>query len=413
MFNVYLRLVADDGDPESVTQALGVAPDESTRHGLPSPKTGRPYGFSSWTLALGRQVGSDQLEEVFGRLTAWGDRGAQTLRDLAGDRGWEAALIVVQEFRDAEEPREGIAIGADLIGRLAEARAGVEVDHCARNSPSRDWTPARIPSPGYLRQYHGRTVSRATISRYPTRHGLVAPEPKQRPRSSCIRFQAQMPNETWQADFTHYRLADGSDAEILSWLDDQSRYALSVAAHARVTGPTVRDTFRHAVKVHGVPASTLTDNGMVFTTRLAGSRGAHNTFEHELRRLYVRQKNSAPNHPTTCGKVERFQQTMKNWLRAQPRQPATLTGPADAARSLHRRLYTPSPAPILAAPRHPGSRLRRLVQGPARRQPRCRHLCPRPPRPHRCPQEWSPCAGTAGCTTSASDEPTPEPTSSS
>jgi hypothetical protein len=38
----------------------------------------------------------------------------------------------------------------------------------------------------------------------------------------------------------------------------------------------------------------------------------------------VRQKNSTPNHPTTCGKVERFQQTMKNWLRAQPDQPATL-----------------------------------------------------------------------------------------
>ncbi|MGW2147479.1 DDE-type integrase/transposase/recombinase [Nonomuraea bangladeshensis] len=106
-----------------------------------------------------------------------------------------------------------------------------------------------------------------------------------------------MPNETWQADFTHYRLADGSDAEILSWLDDHSRYALSVAAHARVTGPTVRDTFRHAVKVHGVPASTLTDNGMVFTTRLVGGRGAHNTFEHELRRLYVGPEEQRPQPP--------------------------------------------------------------------------------------------------------------------
>jgi hypothetical protein len=38
----------------------------------------------------------------------------------------------------------------------------------------------------------------------------------------------------------------------------------------------------------------------------------------------VRQKNGKPNHPQTQGKVERFQQTLKNWLRAQPRQPATL-----------------------------------------------------------------------------------------
>ncbi|MFI6739120.1 IS481 family transposase [Nonomuraea sp. NPDC050451] len=176
----------------------------------------------------------------------------------------------------------------------------------------------------HLRQHHGRTVSRATISRYLTRRGLVTLEPKKRPRSSYIRFQAELPNETWQADFTHYRLADGTDAEILSWLDDHSRYALSVTAHARVTGPIVRATFRAAVAGHGVPASTLTDNGMVFTTRLAGGRGGRNAFEHELHRLHVRQKNSTPNHPTTCGKVERFQQTMKNWLRAQPHQPATL-----------------------------------------------------------------------------------------
>jgi hypothetical protein len=98
-----------------------------------------------------------------------------------------------------------------------------------------------------------------------------------------------------------------------------------VSAWSRVTGPIVRDAFRQAVRVHGVPASTLTDNGMVFTTRLSGGRGGRNALEHELRRLHVTQKNSTPNHPTTCGKVERFQQTMKKWLRAQPDQPATPT----------------------------------------------------------------------------------------
>ncbi|MCT9930438.1 integrase core domain-containing protein, partial [Planotetraspora sp. A-T 1434] len=177
----------------------------------------------------------------------------------------------------------------------------------------------------HLRHHHRQTVSRATISRYLTRAGLVTPEPKKRPRSSYIRFQAEQPNETWQADFTHYRLADGTDTEILTWLDDHSRYALHVTAWPRVTGPIVRDTFRHAVAAHGVPASTLTDNGMVFTTRLAGGRGGRNAFEHELRRLHVTQKNSTPNHPTTCGKVERFQQTMKKWLAAQATQPTSVS----------------------------------------------------------------------------------------
>src|SRR5215471_13650909 len=103
-----------------------------------------------------------------------------------------------------------------------------------------------------------------------------------------------------------------------------SRYALSVTAHSPVTGPSVVATFRDAVHRFGVPASTLTDNGMVFTTRFSGGKGGRNGFEAELRRLHVRQKNSRPNHPTTCGKVERFQQTMKNSLAAQPAQPTTL-----------------------------------------------------------------------------------------
>ena len=77
--------------------------------------------------------------------------------------------------------------------------------------------------------------------------------------------------------------------------------------------------FRKAVAVHGVPASTLTDNGMVFTTWLSGGKGGRNGFENELHRLGVTQINSTPNHPTTCGKVERFHQTLQKWLTGQPR----------------------------------------------------------------------------------------------
>ena len=177
----------------------------------------------------------------------------------------------------------------------------------------------------HLGQHHQLKVSPATVSRTLTRHGLVTPDPSKRPKSSYIRFAAEMPNECWQADFTHYPLAGGTGTEILTWLDDHSRYALSLTAHHRVTGPAVLLVFRAACGQHGVPASTLTGNGMVFTTRLSGGKGGRNALEHELRRLSVKQKNGKPNHPQTQGKVERFQQTMKNWLRAQPRQPATLS----------------------------------------------------------------------------------------
>ena len=161
-----------------------------------------------------------------------------------------------------------------------------------------------------------------------------------------------MPNECWQSDFTHYPLADGTDTEILTWLDDHSRYALSVTAHARVTGPRL-PAFRAACEPHGIPASTLTDNGMVFTTRLAGGKGGRNALEHELRSLGITQKNGKPNHPQTQGKVERFQQTMKNWLRAQPTSPPPSPTPAPARR-LPQHLQHPAPAPVTRRPRDPG-----------------------------------------------------------
>ena len=176
----------------------------------------------------------------------------------------------------------------------------------------------------HLRHHHRTELSRATINRILVRAGAVVADPSKRPKSSYLRFEAAQPNETWQSDFTHYRLGDGTDAEILTWIDDHSRYVLHCTAHVRVTGPVVLAAFRQAGDLHGYPASTLTDNGVVFTTRYSGGRGGRNHLEHELRTRNIVQKNSRPNHPTTCGKVERFQQTMKKWLHAQPLQPNTL-----------------------------------------------------------------------------------------
>src|SRR5918998_2681659 len=172
----------------------------------------------------------------------------------------------------------------------------------------------------HLYHRHDMAVSPATIRRRLLDAGFITPNPKKRPKSSYIRFQAALPNECWQSDFCHWPLADGTDTEILTWLDDHARYALSVTVHRRVTGPAVVTTFHKAAGQHGFPASVLTDNAMVYTTRFAGGRGGRNHLETLLVELEIEQKHSRPNHPTTCGKVERFQQTTQRWLAA--RDPA-------------------------------------------------------------------------------------------
>ena len=247
----------------------------------------------------------------------------EVAREYGVSQGWVSRLVARHraEGEAAFEPRSRrprtspAAISeatVELIVRLRKELAGQGLD---AGPDTICW---------HLRHEHQVTVSPATISRYLSRAGLVTPEPRKRPKSSYIRFQADQPNECWQSDFTHYPLAGGTDTEILTWLDDHFRYALSVTAHQPVTGQVVVAAFRAAVAGHGVPAATLTDNGLVYTTRFAGGKGGRNALENELRRLGVRQKNGKANHPQTQGKVERYQQTLKKWLAAQQPQPADL-----------------------------------------------------------------------------------------
>ena len=160
-----------------------------------------------------------------------------------------------------------------------------------------------------------RAPSNSTIRRILHTAGLIVPEPRKRPRSSWHRFEAAAPNELWQSDFTHWRLVDGTEVEILNWLDDHSRYLLACTAFRRIAGNDVVATFTTTGDEHGWPAATLTDNGAVYTSRFTGGR---NGFEYLLAYLGIRQKNGAPGHPQTQGKIERFHQTLKRWLGQQP-----------------------------------------------------------------------------------------------
>jgi transposase InsO family protein len=266
-----------------------------------------------------------------------GQSQSEVARAYGVSQGWISRLMA--RYRDDGDAAFEARSRAPKASPAATPAATVELVLGLRKQLSEAGLDAGADTIGWhLTHHHETSLSRATINRILIRGGAITPEPAKRPKASYIRFEADQPNECWQSDFTHYRLtrADGTravaqpgrsreDVEILTWLDDCSRYALSVTAHGRVTGPIVLASFRETVATHGIPASTLTDNGMVFTTRLSGGKGGRNGLETELRTLGVTQKNSRPNHPTTCGKVERFQQTMKNWLRAQPDQPTTIT----------------------------------------------------------------------------------------
>jgi transposase InsO family protein len=168
----------------------------------------------------------------------------------------------------------------------------------------------------HLGTRHEAVPSVSTIWRVLRRRGFVTPQPHKRPRSSWIRFEAQLPNECWQSDVTHWRLGDGTEVEIVNFIDDHSRLAVAARVVGTATAPKVLEIFQQAGARWGLPAALLTDNGCVYTT---WHRGGPNVMQTELLALGIEFRHSRPYHPQTCGKVERFHQTMKAFLAKQPK----------------------------------------------------------------------------------------------
>jgi transposase InsO family protein len=244
--------------------------------------------------------------------------GQSSVTDAAAEYGFSRRHLhrLLARYRDggldALEPRSRrpkttpIAASDELCQRVIELRSQLTADGLDAGPVTIAW---------HLQREGLRALSTSTIRRILHRAGLITPQPRKRPRSSYIRFEADQPNEMWQSDFMHWRLADGTGVEVLNWLDDHSRYLLSATVHTPVTGEDVVAVFLALVEQQGSPVATLTDNGSVYTSRFTGGR---NAFEYLLPLLGIRQKNGSPGHPQTQGKIERFHQTLQRWLNARP-----------------------------------------------------------------------------------------------
>jgi transposase InsO family protein len=147
----------------------------------------------------------------------------------------------------------------------------------------------------HLLERHKSAPSVSTIWRVLKARGFVTPQPHKRPKSSFVRFAADLPNECWQADMTHVALENGQVFEVLNVIDDHSRLCVASRAMRVVRSTDVIRVLHMSATTWGYPASFLTDNGMIFTTRarhrLAGG------VEAELFALGITAKHSRPYHP--------------------------------------------------------------------------------------------------------------------
>ena len=197
-------------------------------------------------------------------------------------------------------------VGAEIEEQIVLVRKQLAEEGLDAGAVTIQWHLAR----------HGQAVpSVSTIWRVLNRRGFVTPQPKKRPRSSYVRFQADLPNECWQSDMTHWALGEGTHVEIVNFIDDHSRLCVASTAVAVTRATDVGEIFTQAVASYGIPAAVLTDNGCIYTAK---HRNGKVVMETLLESLGVTYKHSSPYHPQTCGKVERFHQTMKKYLARQP-----------------------------------------------------------------------------------------------
>jgi transposase InsO family protein len=164
----------------------------------------------------------------------------------------------------------------------------------------------------HLRELAG-VPSEATIWRILKARGFITPDPTKAPKHAHRRFTAERANDCWQLDDTNWELADGTPIKILNVIDDHSRLAVASVALESCTGAATLAVLAAAATTLGWPARFLSDNAKAFRRVLAEALG----------NMGIAHGHSRPYHPQTNGKVERFHQTLKRWLRRQP-QPRTI-----------------------------------------------------------------------------------------
>lgn len=213
--------------------------------------------------------------------------------------------LVDRSTRPHRSPGQTPPAVEDTVVRLRKELHDAGLDHGATTI---GWHLGHDPA------LAGSVPSVASIHRILVRRGLVEPQPHKRPKSSWRRFEADAPNERWQIDAMDWAIATGV-VRVFNIIDDHSRVAVRSRAVGEATTEAAWDTFSQAAARWGLPAGVLSDNGLAFSGKL---RRIEVHFEANLRDAGIRPITGAPYHPQTTGKVERFQQTLKKWLRRRP-----------------------------------------------------------------------------------------------
>jgi transposase InsO family protein len=150
-------------------------------------------------------------------------------------------------------------------------------------------------------------ASAGAVARVLHEAGYVLEETPTRPHPDKPReFERAKPNQLWQTDlFTFVLKRQNRRVYLVAFMDDHSRFIVGYGLHGTQSAALVIEVFRSAIASYQAPEELLSDNGAQYVTWRGKS-----AFQRELEKLGVRHIVSAPRHPQTLGKIERFWGTL-------------------------------------------------------------------------------------------------------
>jgi len=303
-----------ESEPEAFREDDGVrdgGSGEESAEGAPGAgraraRPARPARKGNKSLANGRPPGSQYPFDFRLRLVKLHAEEGIPVGEIAAQTGVAQDTLYCWLARYKSGGEAGLQPGYSVRPGREQIPAGVKRAMADTKRAEPTWGVTKISQ--FLRRVLHLPGSPETVRRALHAERLIEskpPRPAKMPDKPRF-FERSTPNQMWQSDIFTFRLG-GKNAYLIGFIDDYSRFIVSLGVFRSQTAEHVLETYRRGVGEFGVPREMLTDNGRQYTSWRGSTR-----FEQELSKDKVKHIRSQPHHPMTLGKIERFWQNINN-----------------------------------------------------------------------------------------------------
>ena len=182
----------------------------------------------------------------------------------------------------------------------------------ARESP--DLSSRQLSA--WITDKEGFAISESTVYRILRREGLVKRQETQLMAAKEYHTKTTRPHQMWATDASYFRVIGWGYYYLVTVMDDYSRFILAWKLQKDMSANSLIEVIQEAVDTTG-----MTDVPVEDRTKLLSDNGAgyvSRVFRDYLRLVGIGHILSAPFHPQTNGKVERYQQSLKREVNQLP-----------------------------------------------------------------------------------------------